>query len=127
NRDLYGADFRWIAQDRVASVDYPEDVYTLERSEYGNFYGRFLQLEGAVGEDGAGTLQTAWARAQADVTAVDDAAAEVAVLTKRMDRVQNDMRHLQYRGAAADSPEIAALVAEQESLKLSFGEKVQEQ
>jgi phosphate transport system permease protein len=42
NRDLYGADFRWIDADQVAESSYPDDAVCLERLEWGNFYG-FVQ------------------------------------------------------------------------------------
>ena len=40
NRDLYGFDFKWFEVDDIISIDYPDDLYAIERSEYGNFYGR---------------------------------------------------------------------------------------
>src|SRR5262245_17928761 len=30
NRDLYGMDFRWIAQSAIARIDYPRDAIVLE-------------------------------------------------------------------------------------------------
>jgi phosphate transport system permease protein len=42
NRDLTGADFRWILNDFVHDADYPGSLIVLERREWGNFYG-FLQ------------------------------------------------------------------------------------
>ena len=48
NRDLSGADFRWLLADFVSAARYPPGLVTLERREWGNFYG-FLT---AVQEDG---------------------------------------------------------------------------
>ncbi|MGH7856871.1 MAG: phosphate ABC transporter permease PstA [Candidatus Binatia bacterium] len=39
NRDFYGTDFRWVDEDRIRSVSYPRGVLTIERQEWGNFYG----------------------------------------------------------------------------------------
>jgi phosphate transport system permease protein len=39
NRDLYGADFRWLDDIRVESRLSPADAVCLERREWGNFYG----------------------------------------------------------------------------------------
>jgi phosphate transport system permease protein len=39
NRDLYGADFRWIDETDVVSSSLPVDAVVLERREWGNFYG----------------------------------------------------------------------------------------
>lgn len=54
NRDLYGADFRWVDDDRMADRTYPADAVYLERYEWGPFFG-FLQSvrrDGAVVADG---------------------------------------------------------------------------
>ncbi len=39
NRKLYGMDFLWIDEAQIASTDSPEDALTLERLEWGNYYG----------------------------------------------------------------------------------------
>ncbi|MEX1670711.1 phosphate ABC transporter permease PstA [Zhongshania guokunii] len=42
NRDVGGADFKWVISDYLEDVQYPRDVLVIERREWGNFYG-FLQ------------------------------------------------------------------------------------
>jgi phosphate transport system permease protein len=44
NRDLTGADFRWIDDDSVVQESFPEDAVVLERLEWGNFYGYMKEL-----------------------------------------------------------------------------------
>jgi phosphate transport system permease protein len=39
NRDLYGADFRWIDEADVRVSSRPQDAVVLERREWGNFFG----------------------------------------------------------------------------------------
>jgi len=39
NRDISGADFKWILQPYLTNKEYPEDIIVLERREWGNFYG----------------------------------------------------------------------------------------
>jgi phosphate transport system permease protein len=39
NRDLYGADFRWVDEDEIAKVERPAGIYLVERSEYGPLIG----------------------------------------------------------------------------------------
>ena len=54
NRDLYGADFRWVDDDRMTGRTFPADAVYLERYEWGPFFG-FLQSvrqDGAVAADG---------------------------------------------------------------------------
>ena len=48
NRELVGLDFRWIVATDLQKVHYPKDILTIERYEWGNFYG-YLQ---AVKQDG---------------------------------------------------------------------------
>ncbi len=39
NRDISGADFKWMLQPYLTKKEYPEDIIVLERREWGNFYG----------------------------------------------------------------------------------------
>jgi len=39
NRDIYGFDFQWIDERNIASINYPPEAFTIERTEFGNFYG----------------------------------------------------------------------------------------
>lgn len=45
NRDLTGADFRWVFADGLRDIRYPEDIVVLERYEWGNFYGRLVSVK----------------------------------------------------------------------------------
>jgi len=44
NRDLTGADFLWIDAADVVRSGHPADAVVLERLEWGNFYGRVVEL-----------------------------------------------------------------------------------
>ncbi len=44
NRDLTGADFSWVLDDFVNDISYPEGIVTLERREWGNFYGFLAEI-----------------------------------------------------------------------------------
>ena len=39
NRDLLGADFRWVRESDVREKEFPAGAWLVERREYGNFYG----------------------------------------------------------------------------------------
>ena len=39
NRDLYGQDYIWLDESRIAKRDMPADVFVVERLEWGDFYG----------------------------------------------------------------------------------------
>jgi len=45
NRDLTGADFRWVLNDYIHDTDYPPDIIALERFEWGNFYGFLREIK----------------------------------------------------------------------------------
>ena len=42
NRDLYGLDFRWIDEDQIAAQSKPQEVVSIERQEWGMFFGRIF-------------------------------------------------------------------------------------
>ncbi|MGB4344713.1 MAG: phosphate ABC transporter permease PstA [Moraxellaceae bacterium] len=44
NRDLGGADFKWVFADRLADIRYPADIVALERYEWGSFFGRLKEV-----------------------------------------------------------------------------------
>lgn len=44
NRDLTGGDFRWVDAAAIAKRELPVDAVVLERLEWGNFYGRMVEL-----------------------------------------------------------------------------------
>jgi len=44
NRDLTGGDFRWVDASAIARRELPADAVVLERLEWGNFYGRMVEL-----------------------------------------------------------------------------------
>jgi phosphate transport system permease protein len=45
NYDLYGEDFRWVADFEVRSIEHPEDMMFVERAEWGPFLGRVARVE----------------------------------------------------------------------------------
>lgn len=48
NRDVGGVDFRWVVEAGLTEIAYPDALMTIERKEWGNFYG-YLE---AVQENG---------------------------------------------------------------------------
>lgn len=45
NRDLYGADFRYLLNEWIVNRSYPEDAVVLERLEWGNFHGFLVAVK----------------------------------------------------------------------------------
>ncbi|MDP3083125.1 MAG: phosphate ABC transporter permease PstA [Rubrivivax sp.] len=45
NRDVTGVDFRWFPVPLLGEVKYPKDLLTIERREWGNFYGHLVSVK----------------------------------------------------------------------------------
>ncbi len=80
NRDISGADFTWAVGDWLHEQQRPVQAMTLERREWGNFYGYLVNVKQAgqvvaTGEDAWGTLQERLVR-------VEQLAAELQQLEK---------------------------------------------
>ncbi|MDH5601780.1 MAG: phosphate ABC transporter, permease protein PstA, partial [Gammaproteobacteria bacterium] len=58
NREVSGADFKWMLQPYLQDESYPEDIIVLERREWGNFYG-YLKSVKSDG-DTVAEADTAW-------------------------------------------------------------------
>jgi phosphate transport system permease protein len=69
NRDLTGVDFRWFPEPLLGELRYPADIITIERREWGNFYGHLKAVKQAGevvarGEAAWPELLTRFARAE---------------------------------------------------------------
>lgn len=47
NRDVTGVDFKWYPEPLIGKLTYPEDIITIERREWGNFYGHLKAVKEA--------------------------------------------------------------------------------
>ncbi len=47
NRDVSGVDFRWFPVPLLGEIKYPADLLTIERREWGNFYGHLVSVKEA--------------------------------------------------------------------------------
>ncbi|MFJ3051852.1 phosphate ABC transporter permease PstA [Pseudomonas nitroreducens] len=58
NRDLYGSDFSWVIGEWLTDRHHPAELVTLERREWGNFYGYLLSVKenGKVVAEGPGAM-----------------------------------------------------------------------
>ena len=88
NRDITGADFRWVFADGLRDIKYPADIVALERTEWGNFYGR-LQ---SVSENGQviATGPEAWAVMQQRIERSNALLEDIAAIEK------NDIGKINY-------------------------------
>jgi phosphate transport system permease protein len=113
NRDLYGADFRWVDSREVASVSYPPEATLLERLEWGAFFGTAVELRrgesvlahgpGAVME----ALRPLLATKAAERNAIRDLErGEVGDVNHRIEDLRLEARRLA-RGAGSDAEHAA--------------------
>jgi phosphate transport system permease protein len=109
NRDLTGVDFRWFPVPLLGEITYPPDLVTVERHEWGNFYGHLKQVkEGTtvVGE-GAATwpeLQVRVARASAlfrEILRVEKG--EIGRVNYHIEQLRLRERRLQLKGQLTDA------------------------
>jgi len=45
NRDIYGFDFKWIDEDKIKTITYPQNAFLIERLEWGNLYGFLNEIK----------------------------------------------------------------------------------
>jgi len=59
NFDLYGDDFKWVLDEDIAASTQPADAVTIERLEWGNFFG-FVEEYHSAGQTVAADRAGAW-------------------------------------------------------------------
>jgi len=70
NRDVSGADFKWILEPYLTKKEYPKDIIVLERREWGNFYG-YLKSISHNGNVISGSAE-AWQKLEKQLTHTED-------------------------------------------------------
>lgn len=121
NRDQTGRDFAWYLELGMGPWQYPDDIYVIERREWGNFYGRPRELvqEGQVianadESDFTEQLDAAVARSRAlhdEIRGIERR--EIGRINRALEQLRLDERGLELRegepqARAADEARIAA-------------------
>ncbi len=124
NRDLYSLDFKWVDAENMASLSYPENMYVLERQEYGNFYGylksiatKDLALPQQI--DGTNSLEEALEAVEPLHDEVEVLNEQITDLNHTVERIELKLRELRYTNKA-DSPQAHELEREEAELKDQF-------
>jgi len=86
NRELTGADFRWVDESEVLNRSTPSDLVRLVRTEYGDAFGRIIAARSLAGDD----IDIGDSGAVADLLA---AGAELRAERKRLETRLSDVRH----------------------------------
>jgi phosphate transport system permease protein len=104
NRDIFGADFRWVFADGLKEQGTPEDLVVLERYEWGNFYGRLKSVKQsgqvvAEGDKAWDELQKRLDRSNAlhhDVTQLEKG--DISSVNYKLEQLRLQERKLEIKG-----------------------------
>ncbi|NWG30642.1 MAG: phosphate ABC transporter permease PstA [Rhodocyclaceae bacterium] len=133
NRDITGNDFKWLPLPLLGKFEYPQDVLTLERREWGNFYGHLKEVkeEGkvvAAGADAWPELQKRLARSSALFKQIYHLEkVEIGNVNYALEKLRLKERklELQQRLTEADKAAIAAQRAQLQAEFLALQEKLE--
>ena len=125
NRELNGSDFSWVVADWLKEVHRPEALITLERREWGNFYGYLVALkeDGAVVSEG----ELAWSELAHRIARANALNAQIAQLEKgdighvnhELERLRLKARSLELNNRLTEEAQ-AELTAQREALNADY-------
>ncbi len=129
NRDLYGSDFRWVLERQLSELSYPENAVTIERREWGNFYGYIVGVKEngeliAQQEPRENTLwdevKTRTERATAIYKHIQNLeGGDIASVNYALEKLRIEERSLELKGL--DTPQnLAELQAEKAALQAEY-------
>jgi phosphate transport system permease protein len=130
NRDLYGADFLWLDEARIAGRETPPQAVIIERREWGNMYGSIKEVrdQGQViaegPEQGWQALQTLLpgvARVAADIKRIETQA--IGEINHEQEQLRLSLRRLALQGIA-DGPQVQELRDRMADLQGQYAEQV---
>ncbi|MFN3859837.1 MAG: phosphate ABC transporter permease PstA [Roseateles sp.] len=140
NRDLTGVDFRWVPEPLLGELRYPADIITIERREWGNFYGHLKAVKQAgevvaSGEAAWPELLTRFARAESlfkQIYRIEKF--EIGDINYKIEQLRLQQRRAELAGRLTDAlkadlaarkaaldEQFAALQARREGLRAAIG------
>jgi phosphate transport system permease protein len=115
NRDLYGADFGWVDEDKISKRQTPPEAVQIQRSEWGNLYGVLKEFRegGRVIAEGP---EAAWQALQQRLPEAVRISREIARIEKKeigainfaVERIRLTLRRLEL-GGVTGGPEVERL------------------
>lgn len=124
NRDLYGADFRYVLDEWLTNRSYPADAVVLERLEWGNFHGFLVALKqgGEVVASGdqawAAYLQAQHRADQLREKQRDIEKGEIGDINFALEQVRLDGRRLALKGKTPENDPAAYAELDQRKAEL---------
>ncbi len=128
NRDLYGADFVWVEEARIARRDIPIEAVLIERREWGNLYGMIKEVRDGGRVEAQGPAE-GWRALQTSLPPAIAAYSEIRRIEKKeigainhaQERIRLRLKKLILQGQEG-SPEASRLQQELETWKAKYGE-----
>ena len=127
NRDVSGVDFRWFPVPLLGEITHPKDLLTIERREWGNFYGHLV----AVKEAGTvvATGEAAWPEVQKRVARANDLFEQILSIEKHdigkvnhgLEQLRLQARGLEIKGQLTEDRK-ADFKQQQDALNVQFGQ-----
>ena len=129
NRDLYGADFQWVDEARIATREYPPDAVVVERTEWGLLIGTIQEVR-----DGGRTVAVGSARGLDELRRQLPEAArlreeirrigkgDIGAINFAQDRVRLALKRLEIKGVTR-GPDVDTLQSQMGSLQARYREQ----
>ena len=126
NRDYFGLDFRWVNQPWIGEITYPQALLSIERREWGHFYGRLLSVkqQGEIvvsGEDAYQELQLRLKRSNklvSEIKALEKG--EIGKINAGLEEIRLERRKLELREVPKASIQYAELIESEKLLDVSY-------
>jgi phosphate transport system permease protein len=131
NRDVQGSDFRWVLGRVLVNRHYPETAITLERREWGNFYGYLVDIKenGQTLESGKATWENFSQRINRALNiyeAIHDIEKKkIGQINSQMERLRLKQRAYDLNNELTDS-RLAELNAQRQTLNADYANLQQE-
>jgi phosphate transport system permease protein len=128
NRDLYGADFQWVDEAKIAKREDPADAVVVERAEWGLLIGTITAVrEGgkpvAVGpEAGLAELERRLpdaARARKEIRRIEKS--DIGTINHAQEKIRLGLKRLELRGVTS-GPDVDALQKDLAQLQARYQE-----
>jgi len=109
NRDYFGMDFRWVNAPWLGEASYPKELLSIERREWGRFYGRLVAVKQqggvvATGDDAYDELQQRLSRSNGIIDEIKDLEyAEIGKINHGIESLRLDKRQLELEGVPEGS------------------------
>jgi phosphate transport system permease protein len=126
NRDLYGADFVWLDEEKIVERESPPQAVILERREWGNLYG-FIKEVKEAGRVIATGAEAGWDTLQSVLPMTLTTANEIKRIERKeigainyaQEQIRLDLRKLEIQGITS-GPEVQRLQQEMHAWQAKY-------